>query len=248
VLQSYIPFLPEGAEPINNHVAIYRHDEKIEFFTASGPIYSCRESDLYGLRLAQGIIVTQTATTPAEFAKALNINRTTVYRNLNKYQQDGPAALFIDKKSNRKAYKLNGKAKRQVQALLNRGYSLKAAAKQTGITEGSIRYAIKKGRIVKKKQQDEKPEPHQKVKSASERSTEDNNCAIGIGAKREAERVLASTGKISEATPEFSASEGVRHAGVLLVLPALARVGLLEAGRKAYGALHKGFYGLSRFC
>ena len=244
MLQSYIPFLPEGAEPINNHVAIYRHDEKIEFFTASGPIYSCRERDPYGLRLAQGIIVTQTATTPAEFAKALNINRTTVYRNLNRYQQDGPAALFIDKKSNRKAYKLNGKPKRQVQALLNKGYSLKAAAKQAGITEGCIRYAIKKGTVVKKKQQDEKPEPHQKLKSVSERSTEDNNCAIGIGAKREAERVLASIGKISEATPEFSASEGVRHAGVLLVLPALARVGLLEAGRKAYGALHKGFYGL----
>jgi transposase len=142
VLQSYIPFLPEGAKPINNHVAIYRHDEKIEFFTESGPIYACQESDLYGLRLAQGIIVTQTATTPAEFAKALNLNRTTVYRNLNRYQQDGPAALFIDKKSNRKAYKLNGTAKRQIQTLLNKGYSLKAAAKQAGITEGCIRYAI----------------------------------------------------------------------------------------------------------
>ncbi len=243
MLQSYIPFLPEGAKPINNHVAIYRHDDKIEFFTASGPIYSCQESDLYGLRLAQGIIVTQTTTTPAEFAKALNINRTTVYRNLNRYQQDGPAALFIDKKSNRKAYKLNGTAKRQVQTLLNKGYSLKAAAKQAGITEGCIRYAIKKGTIGKKIL-DEKPEPHQKLKSASERSTEDNNCAIGIAAKREAERVLASTGKIIEATPHFSATGGVRHAGVLLALPALARVGLLEAGRKAYSVLHKGFYGL----
>lgn len=209
MLQSYIPFLPEGAEPINNHVAIYRHDEKIEFFTASGPIYSCRENDLYGLRLAQGIIVTQTATTPAEFAKALHINRTTVYRNLSRYQQGGPAALIIDNKSNRKAYKLNGTTKGRVQTLLNKGYSLKGAAKQAGITEGCIRYAIKQGTLVNKKQPDEKPEPHQELKSASERSTEDNSCTIGIGAKREAERVLASIGKISEATPEFSASEGV---------------------------------------
>ncbi len=244
MLQSYIPFLPEGAKPINNYVAISRHDEKIEFFTASGPIYSCQESDLYGLRLAQGIIVSQTETTPAEFAKALNINRTTVYRNLNRYQQDGPAGLIVDKKSNRKAYKLNGEAKRKIQTLLSKGYSLKATAKQVGITEGCIRYAIKKGVIVRKQQQDEKPETHRKLKSTSERSTEDNNCAIGIGAKRETERVLASIGKIIEATPHFSDSEGVRHAGVLLALPALARVGLLEAGRKAYGALHKGFYGL----
>ena len=38
MLQTYIPFLPKGAEPINNHVAIYHHDEKLEFYTASGPV------------------------------------------------------------------------------------------------------------------------------------------------------------------------------------------------------------------
>jgi transposase len=244
VLQTYIPFLPNGAEPINNHVAIYHHDENIEFFTASGPIYSCRENDLYALRLAQGIIVTQTATTPAELAKALNINRTTVYRNLKMYQQGGPAALIIDKKSNRNAYKLNVKTKGQVQTLLNKGYSLKAAAKKVGITEGCIRYAIKKGTIVRKEPPDEKPQDHREVKGSSQRSTEGSNCGIGIGATREVERVLASTGKLVEATPHFSASEGVRHAGVLLALPALASMGLLELGKKAYAALHKGFYGL----
>ena len=244
MLQSYIPFLPEGAKPINNCVAIYRHDEQIAFFTASGPIYSCRENDMYGLRLAQGIIVSQTTTTPAECAKALHINRTTVYRNLHRYQQDGPAGLIIDRKRRRKAYKLKGEVKRQVQTLLNKGSSLQAAAKQVGITEGCIRYAIEKGTIVRKKQRSEKPEPHQKLKSTSERSTEDSNCAIGIAAKREAERVLASAGKITEATPHFSAIEGVRHAGVLLALPALASVGLLEVGKKAYGVLQNGFYGL----
>ena len=244
MLQSYIPFLPEGAEPINDHVAIYRHDEKIEFYTASGPIYSFRESDSYGLRLAQGIIVTLTTTTPAEIAKALSINRTTAYRNVNRYQQDGPAALITDKRSNRQAYKLNGKIKRQVQILLNEGYSLKAAAKESGITEGCIRYSIKKGKIVGRKQQDEKPGIQPRLISVSERSAEDNGCAIGIGAKREIERVLASIGNLIEAVPEFMASEGVRHAGVLLALPALAKVGLLEAGREAYGVLRNGFYGL----
>lgn len=244
MLQGYIPFLPEGAEPLNDHVAIYRHDEKIDFYTASGPIYSCREGDPYGLRLAQGIIVSQTTTTPAEIARALSINRTTAYRNVHRYRQDGPAGLITDKRSNRQAYKLNGKTKRQVQILLNEGYSLKAAAKQSGITEGCIRYAIKKGRIVGKRQEDEKSGPEPRLKSASERSTEDNGCAIGIGAKREVERVLASIGNLIEAAPGFIASEGVRHGGVLLALPALAKVGLLEAGREAYGVLHKGFYGL----
>jgi hypothetical protein len=239
MLQSYIPFLPDGAEPINNHVAIYRHDEKVEFYTASGPIYSFRENDLYGLRLAQAIIVSQTETTPTEIARALNVNRTTVYRNLKRYQKDGPAGLII-KKSKRRAYKLHGKTKYKVQSLLDKGYSLRAAANEVGVTEGSLRYAIKQGILVR----NGKLKQPQELKSSSQRSAEDSNCSIGIGAKREGERVLASVGKIDEATPEFSASEGVRFAGVLLALPVLAKVGLLEAGAKAYGALQKGFYGL----
>ena len=173
VLQSYIPFLPEGAEPINDHVAIYRCNDRIEFFTASGPIYSCREDDPYGLRLAQGIIVTQTSTKACDIARALKVNRTTVYRNLTKFQQDGPIGLIIDRKSNRSAYKLNGKVRREVQKLLDRGCSLKAAAKQVGITEGCIRYAISKGTIIRRSHQDSKPDL--KLKSSSERSTEDNS-------------------------------------------------------------------------
>jgi len=243
VLQCYLPFLPEGVKPLNDHAAIFRHNGKIEFFTASGPIYSCPENDLCGIRLAQGIIITQTETTPAELANALNLNRTTIYRNIKKYREGGARALIIDK-GNRKAYKLNGTNKGQVQLLLNKGYSIKAAGRKVGISEGSIRYAIKKGALTKKKQQNITKETQTKLKTTSERSVEDGNCTIGIGAKRKAERVLASMGKIIEAAPSFSASEGVRHAGVLLALPALAKLGLLDIGTKAYGTLHKGFYGL----
>lgn len=245
MLQGYIPFLPEGAEPINEHVAVYRHDGEIEFFTASGPIYSCREGDLYGLRLAQGILGTQTRSTPAQIARALNINRTTAYRNIEKYQEGGPSALIIDKKSNRAPYKLKGKTRQKVQKLLDEGYSLKSTASKVGVTEGCIRYAIRNGYIVRINKQDNRDaEINYKTKSASDRSLEDSRCSIGISAKRETERVLASIGEVIEAPVQFDSYEGVRHAGVLLALPVLASIGLLDAGKKVYGSLEKGYYGL----
>lgn len=150
MLQTYIPFQPEGAKPINNYLSIYRHDDQIDFYTASGPIYSCSENDLHGFRLAQAIIVTQGIATPSQLAKALGINRTTVYRNLKKYEQGGPAALIINK-TNRQSYKLKGKNLEKVQDLLNKCHSLTFAAKEAGITEGCIRYAIKKGTVVRVK-------------------------------------------------------------------------------------------------
>jgi hypothetical protein len=243
VLQNHMSFLPEGAKPINDHVAIYCHDDRIEFYTASGPIYSCSKNDPYGFRLAQGIIASHTTVSSAQLGKALAVDRTTIYRNLKKYEKEGPAALIVDK-SNRQAYKLNGGKCRKVQGLLSKGYTLKAAANEVGVTEGCIRHAIKKGNIIKDKKRNGAIKSDERTKNCSERSREDSNCALGIGTKRETDRILASTGELIEAKPLFSANGGVRHAGVLLALPVLSSLGFLETGEKVYGALRNGFYGL----
>ena len=151
VIQNYFPLLPEGAKLINDHVAIYRHEGQIEFYTASGLIFSCSENNRFEFRLAQGILVKLAIATPAQLSKALKVNRTTIYRNLKKYEEGGPSALIIDK-SNRSAYKLKDNKTHRVQKLLNKGYSLRLAAKEVGVSEGCIRYAIKKGTIVREKQ------------------------------------------------------------------------------------------------
>jgi len=239
VLQDHFSFFPEGAQAINDHVALYCHADQMEFYTASGPIYSCSRNDQYGVRLAQGIIVSHTTVKPSQLAEALGVNRTTVYRNLKQYEEKGPSGLIIDKKK-RDPYKLEHNTRQKIQRLLNKGCSIRHAAKEMGVSEGSIRYAIKKGSIIREKAR----ETEGRAKSTSERSCEDNKCSIGIGAKREEERVLASQGMLIEASPCFSANEGVRHAGVLLVLPVLVSLGLLEAGKKVYGGLKRGFYGL----
>jgi len=66
---------------------------------------------------------------------------------------------------------------------------------------------------------------------------------MGIGATREIDRVLASIGKLQEASPVFVATNNVCNAGVLLLLPALIAQGLLR-GMEVYGSIKKGYYGL----
>jgi hypothetical protein len=51
-------------------------------------------------------------------------------------------------------------------------------------------------------------------------------------------------GALQEAAPEFAAAEGVPGAGVLVAFPALLSQGLLEEGKKVYGSLRAGFFGL----
>lgn len=244
MLQSWLQFFPEGFEPVNNNIAIQRHDGQVLFHTAMGPIFSYRENDRTGFRLALALLVSQSLVTPTELAKALKINRSTIHRNVNRYKEDGPQGL-ITKKRERKRHKLTGDTLDKAQELLDGGMSVYGAARAVGVVDGTIRLAIKQGVITRKKQRGQKRDAIDwKAKSSTERTMEDSRCSIGMGAKREFDRAMASMGELVEADASFSSSEGVENAGVLLALPILAALGLMDAGKNVYGTLRKGFYGL----
>jgi hypothetical protein len=242
MLQRPIPLLPEGAKPINDHIAIFYAEGEITFLNASNAIFKCSEDDQYGIRLAQGVLCSAKAVKPAQLARALGLNRSTVCRNKAAYEQGGAQALLVDKSSNRKGYKLDEEKLRKAQKLLDQAMSVRRIGESLGVTEGCIRYAIRKGILVRKEVVTN--EASIKHKTASQRSMEDCQSQAGIAVKRETERVMAALGKLDEATPIFTANESVRYAGVLLALPVLAQLGLLDAAKKVYGSLRNGFYGL----
>lgn len=242
MLQRPIPLLPEGAKPINDHIAILCDEEEITFMNASSAIFKCSANDQFGIRLAQGVLCSAKAVKPAQLAKALQVNRSTVCRNKAAYEQGGAQALLIDKGCNRSSYKLDKAKLRIAQRMLERSESVKRIGATVGVTEGCIRYAIRKGALIRKEAVKRKETPKQK--GPSQRCFEDCQSPAGVAVKREAERALAAMGKLDEAAPAFSANESVRFAGVLLALPMLAQLGLLDAAKKVYGRLRNGFYGL----
>ena len=66
---------------------------------------------------------------------------------------------------------------------------------------------------------------------------------MGIAATRTMERVAASLGMLTEATPHLEVVEDVPAGGVLLALPALLAIGLLRHPREHF-KLPAGFYGI----
>ena len=241
VIQKFLPLLPEGAEPVNKNLAIFRDEGEIIFFNGYCPMLKCSDSDPYDMRLAQGVLCATHIVKPAQLAKALGVNRSTVCRNKAIYEKGGPLALVTDK-ANRSAYKLDRQKLQKAQSLLDKGINQNKIAAQVGVSEGCIRYALRKGALVKKNRKKERVKAD--LKTPCQRSIEDCRSQVGIGVKREAERALASAGKLHEAMPNFGANESVRYAGVLLTLPLLCQLGLLEVANKVYGSLRNGFYGL----
>lgn len=243
MLQTYMFGIPDTAKRINDTIAMDSKTDEVIFLSATGPFYSFKKNDKVGKRLAQGIIISQGLANTVEVSKALQINQSTVSRNAKIYRDKG-AAGFIDDRSNRSAYRLTKDKQRIVKNLLDGGSTIVAAAAKVGVSEGSIRYALKKDIIQRKSFETQDELSSVAPKGVAVRSQEDTRSLSGIAVKRETDRVMASRGALEEAPPEFSSNEGVHYAGALLALPFLSSIHYIEACKTVYGSLKKGYYGL----
>jgi hypothetical protein len=243
MLQYVIPHVPKTAVPINEKLAMDKENGKICFCSSSGPVYTCETDDKPALRFAQGMLISLNLATAIELSKALGINRSTVTRNFNIYESRGMSG-FVNNYTSHGPLKLTRSKQLTVKRLLDEGSTIVAAAQKVGVTEGCIRAAIKKGLIERPVTPKETPAESVHLKGPSARSQEDAGSKSGVAVKREMDRVMASKGLIEEAAPEFAANESVKYAGVLLALPFLMGLNYLEAGKNAYGALKRGYYGL----
>jgi len=246
MLQAQLGFLPEGAIIVGKHLAVVRHHGRVEFSNASGPIYSCAEDDRLGLRLAQGMFSELELAGATAIARALDVDQSTVHRNRAAYRSGGVQALK-EERGPRGGYKLTADKRARAQRLLDDGRSLRAVAQAVGVTEGTVRYALRQGQLRRATLSagaTTGDAGQRSGSSPSQRSAADAKAEGGVGVKRVEERVLASAGGLEEAPVRFEAAESVRGAGVLLALPGLLSQGLLEVSDEVYGRLRNGFFGL----
>lgn len=249
-LQHRIPLLPTEAETVSAHLAVARDGGQLTFVNASGPIFTCREDDEGALRFAAVMLSERCLglATPSELAQVIGRHRSRVHEYRQRYEQGGVENLEVKRRGPRGASKLKGPLLDRVQQQLNEGQSNRRVAEALGISEGTIRKAIKEGRLSRPSHTGGVGVTTRDESGAStprERSGANAACPGGVATKRELERVLAPTGQLPEALPEFEAAQSVAKAGVLVALPALLDQGLVEVGEQIYGRLKNGYYGLT---
>jgi len=239
-LEPCIPLLPEGARCVGKELAVHRAEGEVVIYNSSGPIYSFSEEDNLGRQLAGAMFTEMKLAKPKALAEALEMDRSTLFKNRRNYREKGIEGLRRWGSGRRGPHKLIGDKVTRAQTLLDAGRSIRGIAKEIGVTEGAIRHAIGRGQL----RPGEKGTETRELRGPSARSREDSSCRGGVGVKRHSDRALARLGELDEAAPEFTAAESVAGAGVLVAVPALLSQGLLEVGKEVYGSLSAGFFGL----
>jgi hypothetical protein len=247
-LQHRMLMIPGEAETVSRHLAMAVSDSWLTFFNASGPIFTCREGDEGSLRFAAAVLTNPKLGLAGvgEMAQALGRHRNRVHVYRKQYLAGGAKALEAKPRGPQGPSKLKGIMIARAQKFLNQGKSNRKVSELVGVSEFTIRRAIKEKRLVRpRRRKDSAPEAETSPSTPSERSGVDAACSGGVAVKRDEERVLAQLGRLSEAMPRFEPAESVAKAGVLVALPALMGQGLIDVGHKVYGTLKNGYYGLT---
>ena len=238
--QFHLPTTPGGAQEINDRVAIVRGETHVAYFASGVPVFVHAPDDVVGQRVAAAQLMELGLAQQTELSAALDLDRSTLYRQHQKLTQGGVLGVVDGKRGPRGPHRLTPEKQREAAQLLSAGASMRHVARQLGVTEGAIRHARKRGLLPV----DAAPPEAPAVEGPSARSRRAAQAAGGIAVARHTERAQARLGQLTEAPPQFVPSESVRYGGALLALPALLALGLLEVGEQTYGALKKGFYGL----
>jgi hypothetical protein len=237
--QLHVPIQPAGAHEINAVVAMVQTGDQVAYFASGVPLFVHRAEDRVGRRVAAVQMLELGLAGQDEVSAALHLNRTTLYRQQRQLKAHGVLGVVDGQRGPRGPHRFTPDKRQRVEQWLGEGGSIRQAAQRVGVTEGTIRHAIRRGELRRAAAPTARP-----LVGPRARSERDAGAKGGVAVQRYSERARARLGHLTEAAPRFVAAEAVRYGGALLALPALVALGLLDAGERTYGTLKNGFYGL----
>lgn len=224
-----LPLAPAGSVEICGGVAFHEDAEgNGSVFLWGMAAWSWEAGDRAARRLAAVQLVNSKAARQRQVAAAFGVVEDSLVRWRSSYAVGGVEALVVRRPGPRGPSKLTAAKRAEIAALRGEGLSLLAVAERAGVSTDSVRRAL--------------------VASLTPVPVEP---AVGAGleplarpADRSAERRAARAGAITEAAPVICEGASLPLVGALLILPALAATGLLDAAASVYTTGRAAFYGL----
>ena len=224
-----LPLAPGGSVHVAPGVAFMEDDEGSgSVFLWGMAAWSWEASDGVARRLAAVQLVGSKAARQRQVADAFGVNEDTLIIWRGEYKAKGTVGLAGRRRGPKGPSKLTDAKRAEIGRLRGEGLSLRAVAARAGMSTDTVRRALAGSPTP------QVPEP------AAELGLE----PLARPVDRSAERRAARAGAITEAPPVICEGASLPLAGALIILPALAATGLLDAAAVLYATGRAAFYGL----
>ncbi len=148
-MQTQLPIFPSQIKLINSSLGVRRQDDFVYYLHNGSPVFCHHIDDQNNYRYILGNLVTSGLCRCSELADALGVNRRNVERYAQSLRENGSDWFFGRPSQRGRGYKFSEQRLERAQKLLNDEQSVVEVGKELGVSEGAVRYQIKKGRLKK---------------------------------------------------------------------------------------------------
>jgi hypothetical protein len=149
-MQMQLPIFPQTTKLINSNVGLFERDDFVYYLHNGSPIYCHEKNDLNSYRYIIANLVVTGLCTPIDLARTLGVSNRNMQRYAKTLREKGTDWFFNKEENRGDAHKLTDEMLAEAQKLISKFYSVVDVARLLGVTEGALRYHIKKGTIKKK--------------------------------------------------------------------------------------------------
>lgn len=134
---------------ITSTLGVREYDGTVYYLHSGVPIFSHARGDLNMFRYITSNLILQGLCKNQDIVDAFHVSVDSVSRWKKKLSEEGEKVFFKAETRHGRSHKLLPEVLDRIQDELNKGKSAYSIAKAEGISEGSIRYAFKLGRLKK---------------------------------------------------------------------------------------------------
>ncbi|RLD25287.1 MAG: hypothetical protein DRI54_05215 [Bacteroidetes bacterium] len=149
-MQMQLPIFPSTTKLINTSVGIFEKDDFVYYLHNGSPIHCHQKNDLNSYRYITANLVVSGLCMPSDLAKAIGVSNRNIQRYAKALREKGPNHFFNREEHRGRAHKLTDEVLKDAQQMIDNFYSVGDVARLLGVTDGALRYHIKKGNIKKK--------------------------------------------------------------------------------------------------
>lgn len=148
-MQLQLPIFPKEAKLISDRLGVYEHDGLVQYIVNGLPVYCHSKEDKKAFRFITSNFIHQGLCRGVDIKRFFGVSEDSVYRYYKIFVKEGETGFFGDDARCGKAHKIVGECRNRIQKKLDKGQSVNSIAKEEGLQESAIRYAVKQGYLKK---------------------------------------------------------------------------------------------------
>jgi len=151
--QLLLPIFPTDTRMISMTLGVREQAGSVYYLHCGVPVYSHEANDLTKFRYVTSNLILQGLCNNQDIVDTFHVSHDSVRRWKKKLSEEGEGAFFREESRHGRSHKLLPDVLDRIQCKLDEEQSVCSIAKEEGISEGSIRYAVNLGRLKKNPRQ-----------------------------------------------------------------------------------------------